>query len=510
VDTGRWIRRNRRTRGERDKKDMRVHFTGIKGVGMAALALAYQDAGWEVTGSDTKEKQITDEPLKNRGIKVFEKFTPRNIWKLKKMVWVPAIDKLIYTGAHHGAQNVEVKWAASRGVPVANYARAAGEFFADKKQICVCGVGGKTTTAAMIATILYFNKLDPSWIVGTSEIASLPAAGKYGKGEWAVIEGDEYVADPAADKTPKFMYLNPKIVVCTNISYDHPDVYKSEEDVSAAYIKLFKKTLKNGGKVLLSEQAAKMIGGKAPYQTYFAPEASGLALAKGVGTGFGRTNEFSLTGKFGSVRKGLEETSKLMDKIRKIIRVPGEYNVRNALAAAAAAKKVGVSEKDILAGLAQYRGAKRRFEFIGESGGIGLYDDYAHHPAEIRVLAVAAKEKFPGKKIIFVFQPHTFSRTKALFSEFADSLKLADEVVMYPIFGSAREEKDETVSSQMLAEEIKRRGGRAVSVMTEGKLVEYLARTAKPDEVIFTVGAGNLYEAHQDILAGLEKKRAAV
>ena len=459
---------------------MRVHFTGIKGVGMAALALAYQDAGWEVTGSDTKEKQITDEPLKNRGIKVFEKFTPRNIWKLKKMVWVPAIDKLIYTGAHHGAQNVEVKWAASRGVPVANYARAAGEFFADKKQICVCGVGGKTTTAAMIATILYFNKLDPSWIVGTSEIASLPAAGKYGKGEWAVIEGDEYVADPVADKTPKFMYLNPKIVVCTNIYYDHPDVYKSEKEVAAVYEELFEKVLKNDGKVFLSEQAAKMIEGK------------------------------------GKREKGRGEKEMMVydrgdqGKIREVLKVAGEYNVRNAMAAAMAAKAVGIWEKDIMAGLAQYRGAKRRFEFIGESGGIGLYDDYAHHPAEIRALAAAVKEKFPGKKIRFVFQPHTFSRTKVLFSEFADSLKMADEVIMYPIFASAREEKDETVSSQMLAEEIKRRGGRAVSVMTEGKLVEYLARTAKPDEVIFTVGAGNLYEAHQEILAGLEKKRAAV
>ena len=163
---------------------MKVHFTGIKGVGMAALALAYQDAGWEVQGSDTKDWQITDEPLKTRGIKVFEKFTPRNIWKLKKMVWVPAIDKLIYTGAHHGAQNVEVKWAASREVPVLNYAKALGEFFADKKQICVCGVGGKTTTSAMIATILYNASLDPStalgmteisWIVGTSAISSLPS-----------------------------------------------------------------------------------------------------------------------------------------------------------------------------------------------------------------------------------------------------------------------------------------------------------------------------------------------
>ena len=470
---------------------MRVHFTGIKGVGMAALALAHQDAGWEVTGSDTKEAQITDEPLKARGIQVVEKFTPRNIWTLKKMVWVPAIDKLIYTGAHHGAQNVEVKWAASRGVPTLNYARAAGEFFADKKQICVCGVGGKTTTSAMIATILNETVQDPSWIVGTSEIASLPAAGRRGQGEWAVIEGDEYVADPAADKTPKFMYLNPKIVVCTNISYDHPDVYKSEEEVAAVYIKLFEKTLRNGGKVLLSEQAAEVIEGRRKKEE-------------------GRGGKEMIV--YDEVDKGIyRNLEEFRVEIKKVLKVPGEYNVRNAMAAAAAAKEVGVSEKDILAGLSQYRGAKRRFEFIGEIreiggiGGISLYDDYAHHPTEIRALATAAKEKFPGKKIIFVFQPHTFSRTKALFSEFGDSLRMADEVVMYPIFASAREEKDESVSSQMLAEEIKRRGGKAVSVTDGRKLVEYLTRTAKPDEIIFTVGAGNLYEFHQSILEGFKR-----
>ena len=423
---------------------------------------------------------------------------------------------MITTGAHGGLDKIEVKKAIEKGIKVITQGEALGLFMNGRifgrkfEGISVAGSHGKTTTTAMLGTIFSNSGLDPSFMVGTSDIPSLGAPGHYGKGKYFIAEADEYATEPNYNKTPKFLWQHPKFLIFTNIDFDHPDVYKSEEEVAAVYTKLFEKTLRNGGKVLLSEQAAKMIGGKAPYQTYFAPEASGLALAKGVGTGFGRTNEFSLTGKFGSVRKGLEETSKLMDKIRKIIRVPGEYNVRNALAAAAAAKKVGVSEKDILAGLAQYRGAKRRFEFIGESGGIGLYDDYAHHPAEIRVLVVAAKEKFPGKKIIFVFQPHTFSRTKALFSEFADSLKLADEVVMYPIFGSAREEKDETVSSQMLAEEIKRRGGRAVSVMTEGKLVEYLARTAKPDEVIFTVGAGNLYEAHQDILAGLEKKRAAV
>jgi UDP-N-acetylmuramate--alanine ligase len=412
---------------------------------------------------------------------------------------VPAIDKLVYTGAHHGAQNAEVKWAASRNVPTLNYARAVGEFFADKKQICVCGVGGKTTTAAMIATILHDVGLDPSWIIGTSEIPSLPAAGRLGQGDWAVIEGDEYAADPAEDKTPKFMYLNPKIVVCTNIRHDHPDVYPTEQDTIQAYLKFFAKLPKDG-LLLMSSQVESVIPAKAGIYI------NNLYRFR-VKPGMTEKKELGMIGG-GSKMAVYDEDQELKRLVKKAIQVPGEYNIKNAMAAAAAAREVGISEKDILAGLSQYRGAKRRFEFIGEiggSGGIRLYDDYAHHPAEIQVLLQAAREKFPGRRIIFVFQPHTFSRTKALFSQFAENLKLADEVVMYPIFASAREEKDESVSSQMLTEEIRRRGGRAVSVKSGTKLVEYLVKTARRNEIIFTVGAGNLYELHQSIIDGLKR-----
>ena len=461
---------------------MKVHFTGIKGVGMTALALAYQDAGWEVQGSDTKDFQITDEPLKNRGIKVFEKFTPRNIWELKKMVWKPAIDKLIYTGAHHGAQNVEVKWAASRGVPVMNYAQALGEFFADKKQICVCGVGGKTTVSAMIATILNEAGQDSSWIIGTSAISSLPSSGHFGKGEWAVIEGDEYVADPVVDKTPKFMYLNPKIVVCTNIRHDHPDVYKSETEAVAVYLELFKKTLGNRGKTFLSNQAAEVMEGK---------------------EGLGEKEMIVYDKGYIGIYRNLEE---FKGKIREVLKVPGEYNVRNAMAAVFAAESIGIPIEKALAALEKFTGLKRRFEFIGEAGGTLIYDDYAHHPHEIESLVSAARQKFPDKKIKFVFQPHTYSRTKTLFDQFADSLKSVDEVILDPIFASAREAVDTEISSGMLAKRINEKGGKAVFIANRQKLVEYLIRTSEPEEVIFTVGAGNLYEIHSELKQGLGKK----
>ena len=449
---------------------------------MAALALAYQDAGWEVQGSDTKDFQITDEPLKVRGITVFEKFTPRNIWKLRKMVWVPGIDKLIYTGAHHGAQNVEVKWAASRGVPTLNYAKALGEFFAGKKQICVCGVGGKTTTSALIATILNEAGQDPSWIIGTSAISSLSASGHWGQGEWAVIEGDEYVADPVADKTPKFMYMNPQIIVCTNIRHDHPDVYKSEKEVVTAYIKLFEKTLGNGGKIFLSSQAAEVMDGKEELD-----EKKIMVYDKG--------NK--------GIYRNLEE---LNGKVREVLKVPGEYNVRNAMAAVLTAESVGISREKALVALKKYTGSKRRFELIGEAGGTLIYDDYAHHPHEIESLLIAARQEFQDKKIRFVFQPHTFSRTRALFDQFVDSLKNVDEVILDPIFASAREAVDTEISSEMLAKRINEKGGKAVFIANRQKLVEYLIRTSEPEEVIFTVGAGNLYEIHSELKQGLEKK----
>ncbi len=461
---------------------MRVHFTGIKGVGMTALALAYQDAGWEVQGSDTKDFQITDEPLKNREIKVFEKFTPRNIWELKKMVWKPAIDKLVYTGAHQGAQNVEVKWAASRGVPVMNYAQALGEFFAGKKQICVCGVGGKTTTTAMIATILNETGEDPSWIIGTSTVFSLPASGHFGKGKWAVIESDEYVADPVSDRIPKFMYMNPQIVVCTNIRHDHPDVYKTEAEAVSAYLELFKKTLENGGKIFLSSQAVKVMEGK-----------EGLDGKEMIVYDKGSRG----------INRNLEE---LNGRLIETLKVPGEYNVRNAMAAVLAAESIGILRETALAALKKFTGAKRRFEFIGEAGGTLIYDDYAHHPYEIESLLSAARQKFPDKKIRFVFQPHTFSRTKALFDQFVDSLKDVDEVILDPIFASAREAGDAEIDSEMLAKKVNEKGGNAVCIPNRQKLVEYLIKTSKPEEVIFTVGAGNLYEIHSALKQGLGKK----
>lgn len=458
---------------------------------MAALALAYKDRGWEVQGSDTEETQITDGSLANREIKILLRFTPRNISKIENGKWKPVIDELIYTGAHHGSNNVEPKWAKAYGVPIRNYAQAVGEFFAGKKQIAVCGVGGKTTTSAMIATIFCESGINPSWIVGTSEVKSLPAAGHWDSGgEWVIIEADEYWADPVADKQSKFMYLDPRIIVCTNLCHDHPDAFPTLGIFITNYWRFFISNMQPSSRMNANARMGKKT------DRY-------LLLSNQVGS---TLTEYIPDWKNKLERRNIkliifdEDKKEMVDVIKKI-QVPGEHNVRNGMAAIKVAEIVEIDRKKALTGLSKYTGAKRRFEYYGEFKEAKVYDDYAHHPHEIEALIKTAREFFPKEtKLRLIFNPHTFSRTKTLFNDFAKVLAEADEVIMVPIFASAREKVDPTISSEMLTAEINRLGGNSIYIKNDENLVKYLTKTAGRDEVIFTVGAGNVYKIIKNLI----------
>lgn len=457
---------------------------------MTALALVYRDAGWEVQGSDSDETQITDKLLKNNDIKVFSRFTPRNVSKIENSKWKPIIDRLIYTGAHHGFRNVEVQWARSRGIPVHNYAAALGDFFKDKKQICVCGVGGKTTVSAMIATILEYCGQEPSWIVGTGEIFTLPASGRWSrKGQWAVIESDEYWADPIFDKHSKFHYLNPRVIICTNIRHDHPDAFPTEKEFVENFWDYF---ISNRQLSSLIHTNARVNGNISKY-LLLSNQAEGV-LSKYI------PNWKTELEKRKIERLIYDSDKKEMAKLAKAIKVPGEHNVRNGMAAVAAAQVVGIDRQKAIAGLSQYKGAKRRFEYYGSVRGVDIYDDYAHHPHEIISLIKSAREKFGGRRLRIVFHPHTYSRTKAFFEEFAEVLAQADETVMVPIFASAREKTDPEVTSDKLSSQINIRGGKSVFIKNNEKLVDYLSKTAKSGDVILTVGAGDIYKIIPDLI----------
>lgn len=432
---------------------------------MTALALAAHDRGWNIQGSDGPESFITDEVLRSRGINVCDRFTPRNLHN--------NIDLLIYTAAHHGINNVEVKWAMSRGIKTLNYAKALAEFFQSKKQICICGVGGKTTTAALLATILHSLGTSVSWVVGTSEVTSLPAPGHWDQlSEWAILESDEYVADPIEDKTPKFLYLNPQAIICTNIYYDHPDVFPTPQDTIHAYGR-FIRSLPPDGMLFVSSQVNEVL------------KPAGAVV--------------------------YDADPKLQALVQGAIQVPGEYNVKNAMAAVLAAEYMGISRENAVDRLRIYTGSKRRFELIADINGVKIYDDYAHHPKEITALSLAAKAQFPPPaRIRFVFQPHTFSRTKSLFAEFVESLLSVDEAILFPIFPSAREVADESISSEMISQEIIRRGRSSKYVSTESKLVKYLCQTSRNRDVIFTVGAGDINKIYESLIECLAKRRRAV
>lgn len=461
-----------------------IHFTGIKGVGMTSFALCAQDAGIKVTGSDVEEVFVTDEILKKRGIKWQVGFSSKNL--------SPKPDLVITTGAHGGFQNPEVLAAQKLGVPVIPQGKAYNLFTENKDLIAVCGVGGKSTTAAMVATILDKVGAHPSFAIGVGNIPSLGTPGRYNPNSSVFIcEADEFAVLPGVDNTPKFMSLNPKIIVVTNIEHDHPDIYPTLKDTKKAFKDFFKKVPAGGLLVanIDNKNISDIISGlKVPIQTY----------------GSYATPDWQIKDIHFEEEKTLYSIKAANGKTVKIIlRVPGEFNTYNATAAFAVCRYLGVPEKFIVKGLYEFRGSQRRFEKVAEVNGILVYDDYAHHPTEIKATLEAARQWFPKRRIIAVFQPHTYSRTKALFSEFAKSFKDADVVALMDIYSSARETDTLDVSSQKLARETAKYHRNVHYTGNHTGTLEFLTKTAKKGDVIITMGAGNIFYIHEELIKQL-------
>lgn len=461
-----------------------IHFVGIKGVGMTSLALCAQDLGIKITGSDIPELFITDKVLKERGIVYKTSFSPKNL--------LPKPDLVITTGAHGGLKNIEVSEAVLLGIPVLTQGAALAEFAKSKEEIAVCGVGGKTTIASMIAFVLEKAGTNPSYAVGVSEIFGLGYGGKYDKrGKYFVEEADEYVVSPGVDNRPKFHLLSPKIIVSTNIKHDHPDIYPKETDTKKAYLSFFDRLSKNGLLIMSAD------------------DINSVEIAKSINSkvityGFNQDSDFQITKRIPNV--GFQEIS-LQFKERKLdlemkIKVPGEYNARNIAGAFLACLELGLSPDDIVKSLENFSGTKRRFEQVGKTEkGALVIDDYAHHPSEIENLIKATKEFYPENKITIAFQPHTYSRTKALFGDFTEALSLADKTCLVDIYSSAREAKDESVSSEKLAEEVKKLNKNTYYIGDLSKSEEWLKKNTEKNEVLLTVGAGDIFYIHKGLLA---------
>jgi UDP-N-acetylmuramoyl-L-alanyl-D-glutamate--2,6-diaminopimelate ligase len=463
------------------KTSKRVHLTGIKGVGMTSLALCLNDMGISVTGSDTGELFVTDEILKRRGIAWREGFSQENL--------TPLPDLLITTGAHGGLANPEAVFARSQGIPTVSHAEALANLGVGKDTITVCGVGGKTTTSSILAVLLDAAGLKPSFAVGVGNIFPINTPGRYVKeGKHFICEGDEFAVSPGINNAPRFSFLNPKIIVVTNIEHDHPDIYPDIKSTKATFRNFFSRVPADGVLIACSDNANVVETIKdinVPVTTYgFSPQADWRIedIKKEAGK-----ISFSLTHKDQSVK---EIT----------IRVPGDYNVLNAAAAFVVGKFLGIGDGELTKGMWAYAGCQRRFEIAGEGRGVTIIDDYAHHPKEIKAVIKAAKEWYPGRRIVAVFQPHTYSRTKALFTDFASSFGDADVAAFMDIYSSAREKKDESVSSERLAEETKKLKKESYYIGGHQEAATWLKKNLKKGDVALTLGAGDIFYLHSGIL----------
>jgi UDP-N-acetylmuramate--alanine ligase len=444
-----------------------------------------QDLGIKVRGSDAQDVFLTDKFLDKRKVKWQAGFSKKNL--------SPKPDLVVTTSAHGGLKNPEVIAARKGKIPVLTHAQALGKLMEGKDGISVCGVGGKSTTSAMIAALFEVARRKPSYAVGVASINPLGYGGRYQEGQEFIAEADEYANCATSDPRPRFTFQKPKVAVVTNIEFDHPDIYQNLDQAKTVFQAFFSKLPNDGLLIACIDNAniAKTIKKSAVnIQTYgFSPQAD-WQIEK-IYHGQEQTL-FSL-----SYQKAVFDQIKL--------KVPGRFNVLNAAAAFAVGTFFGIDAKTIKKGLVSFGGTKRRFELIGEVGTIKLYDDYAHHPKEIVATLSAARQWLPGRKITVIFQPHTYSRTKALLKDFARAFPSAHRVIITDIYATVREKDDLGMNGQLLAQAVRKHHPRAIHLPGEAQVAEYLGETVEKNEAIFTLGAGDIFLWHDSILKAIKK-----
>lgn len=447
---------------------------------MTALAIVAKEQGSKVTGSDVADDFPTAPALAKAQI------TPQIGFKKENIKGHP--DLVVVTGAHGGINNPEAQAARNSGLRVLTHGEALPEFMSGKKVIAVAGSHGKTTVSGMIAHLLTKAGLDPSFAIGCGDIKSLGVSGHAGKGDYFVVEADEYMTDPGQNPTPRFFYLNPLMAVITNIEYDHPDAYQNLDELKKAFLTFGKKVSDDGLIVAgIDNPNVKRILGelKTPILTYgFSPQA-----------------DYQISRvSFGKERTWFWLKYKGTDLTQFSLCVPGKFNAANALAASIVVNQLGLSWEQIKHDLLSFTGTKRRFEEKGEKEGVKFFDDYAHHPSQIRSTLEAARAWFPKARIICVFQPHTYSRTKALFNEFSKCFGSADQVIIIPIYSSAREKADPMVNSKILVNEINKYHRNALYLETLKSVVDYLKKHTVLGDVVLTMGAGDINKIYQELI----------
>ena len=458
-----------------------IHFIGVGGSGLSAIATVLQERGELVSGSDNRESAATRR-LQERGVTVMIGHNPQNILGADLVIRSSAVQD----------DHVEVQAALRAGIPVLKRRDFLNELTADQRPIAIAGTHGKTTTTALIAWILSALGEDPSYVIGSWSV-NLGNNARAGSGAYFVIEADEY------DRM--FLGLHPWVAVVTNIEHDHPDCYPTPADFMRAF-QAFAGQIRAGGTLIVGIDDA---GARELYSWAQAQDINcrSYSLLDAGADYYALESVLNAKGgfTFGVARGGV----RIIDNLS--LQIPGMHNVSNALAALAVVDTLGLSVGAAARACESFLGAARRFDLRGARQGIMIFDDYAHHPTEIRATLSAARMRFPDRRIWAVWQPHTYSRTRALLDEFSQAFANADRIVVTEIYPAREQPPADGFSGAKVVSAFKKSNsyrGDVVHYIPEfPAVVRFLLREARPGDVVIVLSAGDADSISAALLAEL-------
>ena len=463
--------------------ELRVHLIGISGTGLSAIARVLLERGCQVSGSDLLLNAQASQ-LQAAGARILIGHRAENIQGADVVVRSSAVSD----------DNVEVMAAQAAGIPVLKRSEFLAQLIADQDSIAIAGSHGKTTTTAMLTWVLVALGLDPSYIIGGVS-ANLNTNAHAGQGQYFVIEADEY------DRM--FLGLHPSLAVVTNIEHDHPDCFPTPEDFYQVFV-AFAEQVQPQGMVLIGVDDA---GGRRLYREM---QAKGKQV---FSYGVHANNFQPLDYQAVNLRAG-ESGGLAFDVLCTLsngftmrpalsLQVPGEHNVANALATLAVVHQLGLPVSQATQALAAYQGTARRFELRGEANGVVIVDDYAHHPTQIQITLAAARQRFPGRRLWAVWQPHTYSRTRTLAAEFAQSFGLADQVVVTQIYASREAQPSDGFSASSVVDAMQHAGKYFIPELKIA--AQWLVEKLQPGDVLLVFSAGDADQISAYVLAALQK-----
>ena len=464
-----------------------VHLIGIGGSGLSAIATVLLERGYRVSGSDRQESPQTRR-LQEMGARIHYGHRAENI---------AGADWVLRSSAVQD-DNVEVLAAQAAGIPVLKRADFLEQLMAGQMPLAIAGTHGKTTTTAMLAWVLTSLGADPSFVIG-GVVANLGKNAHAGLGQYFVIEADEY------DRM--FLGLRPYIAVVTNVEHDHPDCYPTPGDFYQAF-RDFTQQVQVGGVLVAC--------GDDPGAAQLLAEARSVglrAVSYGLGAGSYDCGAVNLEPNpaggltFDFVHQGAPVVERIA------LQVPGEHNVRNALAALCVADLLGLSVERAAQALQEFRGAGRRFDVRGEYRGVILIDDYAHHPTEIRATLAGARLRYPGRRLWAVWQPHTYTRTRILFDQFSTAFGDADCILVTEVYAAREPAPADGFSARQVADAIARRGNATdktvLFAVSLENAVDQLARQLQPGDVLLVLSAGDADQINVELARRLPAVRPA-